>query len=130
MAAIGGTRVERTAGTRDEARVTTTPTSRETITVLASRTRPVVGRSIPNATNSDLSMSATRKPPAIPTSAPTSPIATASTTTVERIWRREAPSVLSIPNSVTRWATVIEKVLKIRKAPTKSAMKAKTSRKV
>ena len=32
-----------------------------------------------------------------------------------------------MPNSVTRWATVIEKVLKIRKAPTKRATKAKTS---
>ena len=36
----------------------------------------------------------------------------------------------SIPNSLTRWATVIEKVLKIRKEPTKTAMKPKTSRKV
>ena len=110
--------------------MTSRPTSSETITVLASSTRPVVGRSIPKATNSDLSSRATRKPPAMPTSAPTRPIATASTITVERIWRREAPSVRSIPNSVTRWATVIEKVLKIRKAPTKRAMKAKTSRKV
>ena len=33
-----------------------------------------------------------------------------------------------MPNSAIRWATVIEKVLKIRKAPTKSATKAKTSR--
>ena len=32
-----------------------------------------------------------------------------------------------MPNSLIRWATVIEKVLKIRKAPTKSATKAKTS---
>ena len=66
----------------------------------------------------------------MPTSAPSSPIATASTRTEVRIWRREAPSVRSIPNSVTRWATVIEKVLKIRKEPTKTAMKPKTSRKV
>ena len=35
-----------------------------------------------------------------------------------------------MPNSVTRWATVIEKVLKIRKEPTRIAMKAKTSRKI
>ncbi len=70
------------------------------------------------------------KPKAIPTSAPNSPIASASLSTEERIWRREAPSVRSIPNSLTRWATVIEKVLKIRKEPTKTAMKPKTSRKV
>ena len=36
----------------------------------------------------------------------------------------------SIPNSLIRWATVIEKVLKIRKEPTKTAMKPKTRRKV
>ena len=65
-----------------------------------------------------------------PDSAPSSPIATASIRTEVRIWRREAPSVRSIPNSLTRWATVIEKVLKIRKEPTKTAMKPKTSRKV
>ena len=82
--------------------MTSRPTSSETITVRASSTRPVVGRSIPKETNSDLSSRATRKPPAMPTSAPTRPIATASTITVERIWRREAPSVRSIPNSVTR----------------------------
>ena len=35
-----------------------------------------------------------------------------------------------MPNSLTRWATVIEKVLKIRKEPTRIAMKAKTSRKI
>ena len=45
-------------------------------------------------------------------------------------WRDEAPSVRSIPNSRVRWATVIENVLKIRKAPTKTEMPAKTSRKV
>ena len=71
-----------------------------------------------------------RKPAAIPISAPISPIASASISTELRIWRREAPSVRSIPNSLTRWATVIEKVLKIRKEPTKTAMKPKTSRKV
>ena len=62
--------------------------------------------------------------------APTSPIATASIRTELRIWRREAPIVRSIPNSLTRWATVIENVLKIRKEPMKTAMKPKTSRKV
>ena len=48
--------------------------------------------------------------------------------TEARIWPREAPRVRSIANSRTRWATVIEKVLKIRKAPTNSATPAKTSR--
>ena len=42
-------------------------------------------------------------------------------TTEERICRRLAPSVRSIPNSRMRWAIVIEKVLKIRKPPTTTA---------
>jgi hypothetical protein len=129
-AAIGGTRVERSAGSSAASRVTITPTRIETITVRASSTSEVVGRSIPSASNRALSPRATAKPPAIPISAPTSPIATASTSTVVRICRREAPSVRSIPNSLTRWATVIEKVLKIRNEPTTTAMKPKTSRKV
>ena len=37
------------------------------------------------------------------------------------ICRREAPSVRSSPNSRVRCATVIEKVLKMMKAPTTSA---------
>ena len=99
-----------------------TPTSSETTTVRDSRTRSVVGRSMPKATNSEWRSIATRKPPAMPAIEPSRPIATASTITVVRICGREAPSVRSRPNSVTRWATVIEKVLKIRKAPTKTAM--------
>ena len=50
-----------------------------------------------------------------------------SLTTARQIWRRDAPSVRSSANSRMRWATVIEKVLKIRKAPTNSAMKANAS---
>ncbi len=110
--------------------MTTMPTSRATTTVRDSITRLVVGRSIPKASKSALIAAAIRKPPAMPSSAPSKPIATASTMTVVRIWRREAPSVRSIPNSLTRWATVIEKVLKMRNEPTKTAMKPKTSRKV
>ena len=58
------------------------------------------------------------------------PSSSASAKTVVSTWREEAPSVLSIPNSRVRWATVIENVLKIRKAPTNTEMPAKTSRKV
>ena len=56
------------------------------------------------------------------------PISGASISTERSTWRREAPSVRSIPNSRTRWATVIEKVLKMMNAPTKTATQAKTSR--
>ena len=46
-----------------------------------------------------------------------------------RTWRREAPSVRSVANSRVRWAIVIESEFAITKAPTKSAMPAKASRK-
>ena len=49
--------------------------------------------------------------------------------TEPRICRREAPIVRNVANSRVRWATVIEKVLKMTNAPTKSAMPAKTRRK-
>ena len=50
-----------------------------------------------------------------------------SSPTEARICFREAPSVLSIPNSRVRCATVIENVLKIWNAPTNSDTPAKTS---
>ena len=40
---------------------------------------------------------------------------------------REAPSVRSVANSRVRWATVIDRVLKITNAPTSSAMPPKPS---
>ncbi len=46
-----------------------------------------------------------------------------------RSWRREAPIVRSVANSRVRCATVIESVLKMTNAPTKSAMPANESRK-
>ena len=62
--------------------MTTTPTSSETTIVRDSITRPVVGRSISNASSRALSSIAIRKPPPIPITAPSRPIARASTTTV------------------------------------------------
>ena len=57
------------------------------------------------------------------------PMTSDSRITEPRICRREAPIVRSVANSRVRWATVIEKVLKMTNAPTKSAMAPKTSRK-
>ena len=53
--------------------------------------------------------------------------ASPSLTTARQTWRRDAPSVRSSANSRMRWATVIEKVLKMMKAPTNSAMPANAS---
>ena len=58
-----------------------------------------------------------------------SPMTSDSRMTEPRTCRREAPIVRSVANSRVRWATVIEKVLKMTNAPTKSAMPAKTRRK-
>ena len=84
-AAIGGTRVERSAGTSEERTVTTSPTRSETTIVRDSITRLVVGRSTSKSLSRALSMRAARKPPATPIAAPISPIAKASTTTAVRI---------------------------------------------
>ena len=53
-AAMGVTRVARSAGFSAATSVTTTPTISETITVRVAITVPVFGRSIPNALNSSL----------------------------------------------------------------------------
>ena len=61
-------------------------------------------------------------PASRPSTAPTHARAAALRTTTERrICAREAPSVRSRPNSRVRWATVIENVLKMMNAPTNSA---------
>ena len=57
------------------------------------------------------------------------PMMSDSRITEPRICRRDAPIVRSVANSRVRCATVIEKVLKMTNAPTKSAMPAKASRK-
>ncbi len=88
-------------------------------------TVPVVGRSTPRASNRPLIAGANAIPASRPTTLAPNPISSASSTTELTIWRRFAPSVRSIANSRVRWATVIEKVLKIRKEATNSATPAK-----
>ena len=59
-----------------------------------------------------------------------SPRASASIITEPSTWRRAAPTMRSIANSRVRWATVIESVLKIVNAPTRTATPPNTSRTV
>ncbi len=66
----------------------------------------------------------------MPSSDAMTPTTNASRSTDSRIWRRPAPSARSRPFSRVRWATVIENVLKIMKAPTSRATRANTSMKV
>ena len=44
-----------------------------------------------------------------------------------KTWRRLAPTIRSSASSRVRWPTMIEKVLKMVKPPTKRAMKPKMS---
>ena len=53
----------------------------------------------------------------------------ASMSTERSTWRREPPIVRTVANSRVRCATVIDSVLKITNAPTKSATTANASRK-
>ena len=74
---------------------------------------------------SSWAMSSARKTPAAsPRSAPSAPIATAWARTNATSWRRIAPAARSKPSSRMRSVTVIERVLKIRKAPTNRATAA------
>ncbi len=86
-----------------------------------------VGSPKPISSNSALTSATNPNPPAIPSTEASRPTSAASTRTAISTWREEAPSVRSIANSRARWATVIENVLKIRKAPTKTAIPAKTN---
>ena len=69
-AAIGVMRVARSAGASAATSVTTIPISSETITVRASSTVPVLGRSAPIALKSALMPAANRIPAASPATAP------------------------------------------------------------
>ena len=128
-AAMGGTRVARIAGNSPAKSVTPTPTMSATITVRSANTRSADGSSTPSARNSPSIPSASNTPSPRPTSDARSPMTRDSRITEPRICRRDAPIVRSVANSRVRCATVIENVLKITNAPTKSAIPANVSRK-
>ena len=73
---------------------------------------------------------ASARPRKRPTIDAITPIASASTTTDIRTWRRDAPSVRSVASSRVRCAIVIESELTITKAPTKSAMQPEREQEV
>ena len=62
------------------------------------------------------------RPSTSPITEASRPITRPSSTTERMTCLREAPSVRSVANSRVRWATVIDRVLKITNAPTSSAM--------
>ena len=98
------------------------PTIIGTMTAAGVITIPDCGSSKPIALNAPVTSATKPRPATMPRIEARMPSDRASTKTVASTWREEAPSVRSIPNSRVRWATVIENVLKIRKAPTKTEM--------
>ena len=101
-AAIGGTRVARHAGRRLATSVTRTPTSRPTTIVRVRNTSPLLGSVSPTASKILNRPVATPRPRNSPATAATSPVTSASSTTVPSTWRREAPSVRRVANSRVR----------------------------
>ena len=126
-AATGGTRVARRAGARVETSVTRTPTSIDTQIVRPAITMPEEGSSKPTLLKSAFRPAATPIPSTSPAALPRTPSTAPSASTERSTCPREAPSVRSSANSRARWATVMENVLKMMNAPTKSAMPAKAS---
>ena len=85
---------------------------------------------MPSAVKIACRPAASATPTPIPAAEASSPISSASSSTLPRTWRRVAPTMRSRPNSFVRWATVIDSELKIVNAPTSTATPAKASRTV
>ncbi len=126
-ATTGAIRTARRAGLMAETIVTPTPTTRQTMTVRASNTRGPDGSVTPKPLSSFSSPMAASTPRPRPISDDTSPTISASPRTERNTWRRLAPTMRSSASSRVRWPTMMEKVLRMVKPPTNSAMKAKTS---
>jgi hypothetical protein len=99
------------------------------MTIESVRLSAVAGRSEFVALKSALTPFARKSPPIRPTIEASRPITSASSATEPSSWRRDAPIVRSVANSRMRCATVIDSVLKMTNAPTKSATPANESRK-
>ncbi len=126
-ASTGAIRTARRAGPMAETIVTPTPTTRQTITVRASKAIGPDGNVTPNPLKSASRPSAARTPSPKPISDDTRPTIAASSNTDRKICRRLAPTMRSSASSLVRWPTMIEKVFRMVKPPTNSAMKANTS---
>ena len=101
MAATGGTRDARQAGTMADTKVTTTPTARAMIAAFGRTTR------LPGRSNRLTSTDATPRPSRKPMIEPRIPMASASTNTDRRTCRRLAPTARMSAISRPRWATIM-----------------------
>ena len=130
IASTGETRAARRAGMSAAAAVTPTPTAIAATTVRPAMTVGPLGSGIPSTSSNARSPAATAMPRANPAAELTTPTTSASSRTERVTCPRLAPRARIRASSLVRWATSIENVLKIRKAPTNSEMPAKTSRAV
>jgi hypothetical protein len=103
------------------------PMTSETMTVREAMTIPDVGMSAPTALNRALMPLAMPMPAPKPSSEAVRPSRSASPSTLSSTWRRIAPKERSMANSRSRCATVMEKALKMMKAPTIRATPPKAS---
>ena len=126
-AAIGGTRVARKAGPIAASMATSVPTNSGSRTVSGFRVIAEVGSPDPVLSNTVSSSFAKPMPTTIPASDASRPITSASISTERSTCRRLAPIVRSRANSRLRWATVIENVLKMMKAPANTVAPANAS---
>ena len=128
MAVTGDTRVDRDAGPSAARTVTPRPTSSETITVDGPNTVPASGSSMLAAAMTDARPLAMNTPATMPSAEPMAPMTAASATTRRRICFRVAPTARSSASSRERWASVMDMVLAMVKAPTRMATPPNTSR--
>ena len=126
-AAIGGTRVARRAGTTLASSVIVVPSASETTIVRSSNTIPASGRSPPIAANSPLGEP---EPGEEPDHRRQQPDHQALDHHRAHDLLARGPRVRSVANSRVRWATVIDRVLKITNAPTNSAIAAEAQQEV
>ena len=130
MAAMGETLVARRAGMTAAATVTTTPATRPMAAVRPRNTIGADGSSKPMARMIASSPWAAPSPRTMPAAEATMPTSRASVSTEPMSWVRLAPMARSRPSSRVRWATRIENVLKMMKAPTSRATAANMRRAV
>ncbi len=107
--------------------VTPTPTTRQTMTVRASKTSGPEGNVRPNPLSSASSPIAASTPRPSPMTDDTSPTMNASRSTERKTCLRLAPTMRSSASSRVRCPTMMENVFTMVNAPTNSAMNAKTS---
>ncbi len=127
IAAIGGVRAARIAGTIAASNVTPTPTTAHASMVRFSTTNARSGTGTPTPGRSQSNSLPSPTPSANPAPDATSPMISASISTDPTTCPPDAPIARRSPNSRVRWATRIVNVLKMMNPPTSSPMPANPS---